>query len=980
MIGKKISHYEIIEKLGEGGMGVVYKARDTRLDRIVALKFLPERQTSDEDAKARFIHEAKAASALDHPNICTVHDIEETEGHTFISMSYVDGPSLKDLAKGAGVPIPKIINMVVQAAEGLGAAHKKGIVHRDVKSDNIMVTGDDHVRVMDFGLAKLKGASGLTKDGRTIGTAHYMSPEQAKGEKVDHRSDIFSLGVVLYELVTGRLPFAGEYDSAVTYSILHENPAPISEQRSDVPAELESITAKALEKNPADRYQSMDELIADLANLREGRTSEIRAGKLTRPFKPAAASEPPRRSRLRVLIPVVVVLVIAAIAVSIGPKLFREEPVEASENILAVMYFDNFVDPADTGRLGEIITNLVITDLSESRFVKVVSSQRLYDILRLLGKEGAKRIDKDVATQVARKARAKWTLSGTILQTEPAVMVTAELVEVGTGHILGTQEIRGEENEEIFSVVDKLTAQVKEDLPLPEAASVEPDVPVAEVATSSPEAYRLYLEGVDYSLKTYHQEAEDRFARAIAADSTFAMAYFRLGVSMFTRGDPEGRLLLDKAVRYSNGVARRDQYIIKGYQALLTGDTDRGIRNLRRLVEDYPDEKEAYYYLGSVYWGQNKDPAEVIALLERAVEIDPQYKDPYNMLAYAYEAAGDFERSIWAINKYISLAPDEANPYDTRGELLAYAGKVDAAIESYEKALEIKPDFTPSLVALGNLFMLKGDYAKARSYYSGLASGGDPSTRSQGRTLVALIPLYRGRLERALEMLDDAIAADMRDGGEGMHTIYKHGLKAAAYKEKGDIDSAVSETEIAMEMMGRFMPGLEAKLRGYYGFILALKGELSKAEEAAEELRKYIETHETETMDEYWWLKGEIERERGDLEKAIEYLEKASGLRVPYDLTVPYGLASIYLEAGRLGDAVPVLERTVSRYGTQMAMSPIQAAKLHYLLGKAYEGSGWNEKAISQYEEFLEIWKDADPGLEDPEDARQRLARLKTAF
>ena len=274
MIGKTISHYKILEKIGSGGMGIVYKAQDLKLDRFVALKFLPPHLTSSEDEKQRFIHEAKAASALQHNNICNIHEIDETEdGQLFICMDYYEGDTLDKKIKEKPLPIEEAIDISIQIAQGLAKAHEKDIVHRDIKPANIMLTSDGVVKILDFGLAKLSTQTKLTKESTTLGTVSYMSPEQAKGEEVDYRTDIWSLGVILYEMLTGQLPFKGEYESAVIYSILNDTQEPVTGLRSGVPMELERIINKCLQKNPEDRYQHVDELIVDLRSIKRESTS-----------------------------------------------------------------------------------------------------------------------------------------------------------------------------------------------------------------------------------------------------------------------------------------------------------------------------------------------------------------------------------------------------------------------------------------------------------------------------------------------------------------------------------------------------------------------------------------------------------------------------------------------------------------------------------------------------------------------------------
>jgi len=268
MVGKTISHYRILKKLGEGGMGVVYKAQDTKLDRIVALKFLPQHLLCDAEAKMRLTLEAKSASGLNHPNITTIHEVDEVEGECFICMEYIEGKSIKERIKEKTFSIQEILNVSIQIAEGLKAAHKKGMVHRDIKSDNIMITHEGLVKIMDFGLAKLKGVSKLTKTGTTLGTMRYMSPEQLQGMEVDQRSDIFSLGVVLYEIIAGQLPFKGEHEAAIIYSILNETPEPLARYKAGVPGELQRVVDKALTKNRDERFQHVDDMLADLKSIR----------------------------------------------------------------------------------------------------------------------------------------------------------------------------------------------------------------------------------------------------------------------------------------------------------------------------------------------------------------------------------------------------------------------------------------------------------------------------------------------------------------------------------------------------------------------------------------------------------------------------------------------------------------------------------------------------------------------------------------
>ncbi|MCI0595717.1 MAG: serine/threonine-protein kinase, partial [candidate division Zixibacteria bacterium] len=546
MIGQTVSHYKILEKLGEGGMGVVYKAHDSKLDRDVALKFLPPHLADDPLEKERFLREARAASALNHPNITTVFEIDEYYDQIFLAMELVEGKSLKELLKTEPLPIKKVLDLAIQVCEGLTAAAEKGVVHRDIKSDNILLTPKNQAKIMDFGLAKFKGAGQLTQAGSTVGTAAYMSPEQASGEEVDHRSDIFSFGVVLYELLTGKLPFRGEHAGGLAYSILNEEPPSLARFNDKVTPELQRIVSKALAKDKTERYQHIDDMAADLRHDRKG----LEYAKAPVVPKPEAIHKP-KKNLLKILVPTSAVALLALLFFIFNPfkvEVSRQQTeAGGSQSSLAVMYFENIPDPEDKDHTGEMLVNLLITSLSQVPELEVISRERLYDIQTELGKTGEQRITPSMATQIAQRAGVKTMLLGSILQKQPQLAVTSRLIDVKSGKILSSQRLTGFSSEQLFPMVDSLSILVRSGLNVASAPATETKS-VAEVTTSSPEAYRSYLEGIELAKKFYFSEAEAAVRRAIELDSNFAMAYFVLARFRDDFGDNAGqRKALEKA-------------------------------------------------------------------------------------------------------------------------------------------------------------------------------------------------------------------------------------------------------------------------------------------------------------------------------------------------------------------------------------------------------------------------------------------------
>ncbi|NIM20480.1 MAG: protein kinase [Candidatus Latescibacteria bacterium] len=961
MIGKTISHYKILEKLGEGGMGEVYLAEDTELKRKVALKFLPTQAASDPDALARFKREAQAAAALNHPNIITVHEVGRHEDQAFIAMAYVQGALLSDLLR-EGISVEQARDVAIQVCEGLDKAHQAGIVHRDIKPDNLLIDSDGRVKILDFGVALFEEPGTPLSETSTVGTVYYMSPEQAREDQIDARTDVFSLGAILYEILSGQRPFKGDHAAAVHYSILNEDPEPLSRINPQVSPELERIVAKALAKDTAARYQSAAELADDLKALQIGAASSIREKIFQKRFAIPGSL---------VLLAIIMLFVLNPFNVRIAP----DEGAVAGENILAIMYFENLAQESDPRRLGEIITNLLITNLSQSQDLKVVSNQRLYDILKMQGKEGAKVIDRTTATQIAQTAGARWMMLGSILQVEPHLVITSQLIDMATGNIEASQQLTGAPGETVFDLVDRMTGDTRTELAIPVALDVGQPASVVDVTTNSLEAYRHYLEGLEYRYKYYSIEAGESFRKAIELDSTFAMAHFWYAFNALNlRNTREALAAIDKAMQYADKASEKERLYIEALKAATDYRLEDAIARWTQITENYPDEKEAILWLARAH--RNRDNEKSLNYYQKLVAIDPLHKITYNEMAYLYADINDPEKSIQAINRYLELAPDEANPHDSRGDLYAYNGEIDNALASYQKAVEIKPDYYTSVGKLGNMYLFKGQYDKAKAQYQKLVASDQPIIRAIGRYYPACIDLYQGRFQEALADLDVAIAADEMEDYIGEHYAEKFILRSAIYADLEQPDRSIEAAQRGLSIYRKMFPMHSALVDLSLAPTFALGGRVEQADSMIVPFESVLDTLDQSLVAAFHVTKGVIELEKDNLEAACHHLETADSLS-PNNYLLRYWLATAYLNSDRFADAIALLESMLKRYNQSRLQYPPYAPLGYYLLGTAYQEAGQKEKAIANLQTFLEIWKNADPGLDEVSDAKKRLKELR---
>jgi len=641
----------------------------------------------------------------------------------------------------------------------------------------------------------------------------------------------------------------------------------------------------------------------------------------------------------------------------------------AAKNRMAVMYFENLAQRDDPDRMGEIAANLLMTDLSESSYLTVLSGQRLYDILKAMGREGEKIIDRDIATEVAQQAEAKWMILGYILQVEPKLVVTTQLVDVETDQVMASQQVTGQDGEDIFALVDQLTVGIKTDLALPTDALREEDRFIADVTTHSPEAYRHYLTGLDYLSQYYYLEAKESFHRALDVDSTFAMAYYYLTTH-------EDNSLIEKAVQYMDKTTRREQWYIKILDMQLKGNQGQALKYLQDLLRHYPDEKEALFMLGSTEYGLGNNET-AIELFTRILKLDPLHKLTHNHLAFAYYDNGDFDKAIQANDTYMSLAPNEANPYDSRAMILARHGRIDDAVLFYKKALDIKPDYNTSWLGLGRLYVFTREYDKARECFDRLIASPEQLPRTIGRKNLAEMLLFQGRYREALRALEDGIAADLSEEISPTwlnNTAIKYRLMSLIYIDRGEYELALESFRGYADIATTHFPNYHNSYLHEYAIILAHCGKFRQADQIVDSLKDYL-YHRGQTDVLYLSAAGIVAFIKGKPNQAISYLDKIKQERLLY--RIEYWHARVCLATGNDSRALNILESHRYDYPALKTGNMLLTSRYYYTLGTAYEKVGYRQRAIEAYEEFLDQWKDADDDIAVLRDARSRLKSLR---
>ncbi|MFC2166371.1 protein kinase [Acidobacteriota bacterium] len=974
--------YQVIEELGLGGMGRVYKVLDKTVDEKVALKLLNPDIAAQEQTIERFRNELKLARKISHRHVCRMYDLSEADGMPFITMEYISGEDLKSLIKRAGqISVGKALNLTQQILEGLDEAHRMGVVHRDLKPQNIMVDMDGNAKITDFGIARSTKTKGMTGPGIIIGTPEYMSPEQVEGKQVDNRSDLYSLGIVLYELVTGKLPFEGDTPLSVAVKHKIEEPRAPQDINAQIPRDLNRVILKCMAKDKKERYQSADELLSDLKKIEKGVPT-------TEKFVPARKTPTSKQLTLtlepkKILIPVLAVLAAAVLIfafIKILPQRKLKSRVDDKPS-LAVMYFENNTGDEALDHWRKALSDLLISDLSQSKYLRVLSGEKLYNILEKMNILEANNYSSDDLKEVAQRGEVDNVLVGQYALAGETFRISIMLQNAQTGENLGSDSVQGEGAESIFEMVDDLTTKIKSDFQLTRAEiAADVDEAANTLSTSSPEAFRYYSEGIKFFNMGDYTNSIAMMEMAAGLDSEFAMAYRTLSVAYKNLGyGSEAKDRLQTAYDLSESVSEKERFLIQGlFFAQSEGTYTEAIAAYDNLLALFPMDEIGNANLGMIY-SDLEEWDKAVEVLEVNMRVKDESVQPYLTLSSAYSRMGQHKKANDVFLSYMSDVADNASIHYSLAQNYISQGELERADDEAKNIFTLDPSHFRNALLKGDLAFYRGDLEDAESEYLKLLETNEPSIHHMGFMRLALFNMLQGKFSDAENYFQQGIELSEMLEARGQQAWY-HANLAYLYLRSKSFDLALDECTKGLEK------AIEAedferrrRLLHIKGIIQVAMNSLDEAGQTAEELKTLIDSGLKKNVVRYYdHLMGKIEEAKGNLSSAIEFFEKAVSLLPEGDNAAEWGgillysLASAYQKAGDFDKARQEYEKIIGETTGRFYCGDVFAFSF-YSLGIVELKEGNNQLAMEYFKRYLDLFGNSDQDISEISDARDQI-------